>query len=112
NPGSIHGVLSSNGGFVPRVATRSVHALTSAQREEISRGLANGDTLSAIARRIRRAPSTVSREVRRNGGAVAYRAEAAEYRAARHRKRPKTCVLATNGRLRHVVARKLAQKGS
>jgi IS30 family transposase len=112
NPGSVHGVLASNGGIISRAANRSPRVLSSSQREEISRGLADEETLSSIARRIGRAPSTVSREVQRNGGRTAYRAGGAEYRALQFSKRPKPCLLETNGRLRATVARKLSRNWS
>jgi IS30 family transposase len=112
NPGSIHGILESNGGVVPRTKRRAKSALSAAQREEISRSLAKGRTQQAIARRIGCADSTVSREIQRNGGCARYRAERAEYRASQMAKRPKPCLLSNNHRLRQVVAKKLALKWS
>jgi IS30 family transposase len=112
NPGSVHGVLSSNGGICPRPRKRSPRALSRLQREEISRGLASGETQSSIARRIGRRPSTVSREIRRNGGREHYRAEEAEMRASHCARRPKQCRLELRPRLRTIVARRLAQKWS
>ena len=112
NPGSVHGVLASSGGIISRRGNRSQRTLSSSQREEISRGLAEEETLSSIACRIGRAPSTVSREVQRNGGRKAYRAEEAEHRALQFSRRPKACILETNGRLRATVARKLSRNWS
>lgn len=80
-----------------------------AEREEISRGLVAGESLRSIAGRIGRAPSTVSREVTRNGGPRRYRAVAADARADDRARRPKTCKLARHGWLRHQVARRLRQ---
>ena len=68
HPGSIHGVVKANGGIVPATRTRGARSLTSAEREEISRGLAQGESMRAIAARMRRAPSTISREIVRHGG--------------------------------------------
>jgi len=62
-PGSIHNVVSANGGFVPATRTRPAKALSLGEREEISRGLARDASLRAIAAQLGRAPSTVSREV-------------------------------------------------
>ena len=67
-PGSIFGYLAATGGMVPPDRRRSASSLSPAEREELSRGLSAGESLRAIARRIGRAPSTVSREVSRNGG--------------------------------------------
>ncbi len=73
-PGSIHGILKSTGGIAPPRRRRPRWALTLAEREEISRGLPSGDSMRAIAARLGRSASTVSREVDRNGGRVSYRA--------------------------------------
>ncbi len=67
-PGSIHGMLKAHGGIAPPRRRSSSLALTPTEREEISRGLASGESLRAIAVRLGRTPSTVSREVSRNGG--------------------------------------------
>ena len=64
-PGSIHGVVASNGGYVPARRCRSLRVLSLAEREEISRGLAEGVSLRMVAVQLQRAPSTVSREVAR-----------------------------------------------
>jgi Helix-turn-helix domain len=73
-PGSIHGVLKATGGIAPPQRRRSRWALTLTEREEISRGLAAGDSMRAIALRLGRPASSVSREVGRNGGRRHYRA--------------------------------------
>ena len=111
-PGSIHGILKAQGGIAPPPRRRSRLALIPAEREEISRGLAAGESLRAIAARLSRPPSTVSREVGRNGGRQGYRATIAEERARRRARRPKRCLLSTNGPLRDVVARKLGEDWS
>ena len=60
--GSIHWVLSSTGGIEPSIRRRSHLVLSLSEREEISRGLAEGQLMREIASLIQRAPSTVSRE--------------------------------------------------
>ena len=82
------------------------------EREEISRGLTADLSLRTIARCLGRAPSTVSREIARHGGPRCYRATRADDRAWRRARRPKPCKLATNSRLRHLVAAKLAEEWS
>lgn len=105
--GSIFGVLRLRGGIAPVPCKRSRLALTRADREEISRGIAAGQSIRAIAHRIKRSPSTVSREISRNGGDIRYRADDADERAWGKAKRPKKCRLAVNGKLRFIVASKL-----
>jgi IS30 family transposase len=111
-PGSIHGVVASNGGYVPAVRRRSARVLTITEREEISRGLAEGASLRRIAGRLHRAPSSISREVARHGGRHRYRAARAQERAWDRARRPKPCKLAAVPRLRELVAAKLAQEWS
>ena len=111
-PGSIHGMLEATGGFSPLQRRRRRGALTPAEREEISRGLATGESLRAIARRLGRPASTVCREVNRNGGRRNYRATKADERAWEKARRLKRCLLATNERLRDMVARKLREDWS
>ena len=106
-PGSIYGYLSASGGIAPRARKRNVHHLTQADREDISRGLAAGESMRRVAARISRSPSTISREIGRNGGIAKYRALYGESRAEQSAKRPQHCKLATNGRLRRLVAAKL-----
>ncbi len=110
--GSIHGVVASNGGYVPATRCRSSRVLSSTEREEISRGLAEGASLRTIAGRLRRAPSSISREVRRHGGRHRYRAARADEWAWERARRPKTCKLAAVPRLRELVAEKLAEDWS
>ena len=76
--GSIHGVVSLNGGFIAAGRRRSRWALTLAEREEISRGMAAARSIREIAATLGRAPSTVSREITRGGGAPTYRAAEAD----------------------------------
>jgi len=91
---------------------RSPLRLSLAEREEISRGLAGGESLRAIAVRLGRAPSTISREVTANGGRRRYRACPADRAALRRLRRPKPARLATCARLRHVVESKLELRWS
>lgn len=106
-PGSVFGFLRSNGGIPPAVRCRSPRALTLFDREEISRGLSAGASLRSIAAGLARPPSTVSREVARNGGSGRYRAAVADARSWNQARRPKLCKLATHRRLQRIVARKL-----
>ncbi len=108
-PGSIHGMLEATGGFSPPERRRRRCTLTPAEREEISRGLATGESLRAIAARLGRSVSTVCREVERNGGRVRYRAAKAEERSWERARRPKRCLLAMNDGLRGLVAEKLKE---
>jgi IS30 family transposase len=100
--------IRPSGGIMPPARRRSRLALTLAEREEISRGLVAGRPVRSMARALGRSPSTVSREISRNGGAGRYRAAAADKRALRQAQRPKSCKLAVHGQLRQAVATKLA----
>jgi DNA-binding CsgD family transcriptional regulator len=86
--GSIYKVPSSRGGIAPPARRRTRWALSLAEREEISRGLAEGQSLRAIAATIQRAPPTVSREVGRHCGRARYRAAEADQRAWDRARRP------------------------
>lgn len=105
--GSIHGVLSSNGGIMPRPKIRRAASLTLMEREEISRGLVADRSLRNIAKELGRAPSTISREIARNGGLHKYRATSAEHRSLAQAVRPKLAILEANNQLREIVAGKL-----
>jgi IS30 family transposase len=111
-PGSIHGMLEAAGGISPPERRRRRCVLTPAEREEISRGLATGESLRAIACRLGCSASTVCREVNRNGGRRRYRAQKAEEQALKRSRRPKRCLLAMNERLRDMVASKLREDWS
>ena len=104
---TIYDLIRRSGGVPPRPRRRSPRVLSTQEREEISRALAAQESLRAIARRLGRAPSTISREIRRHGGATHYRATTADHRAWRQARRPKRCRLATQPRLCRVVATKL-----
>ena len=100
-------VVRAEGGKPPAPRRRSRVALTVAEREEISRGLANGGTVRGIGRALHRAASTISREVRRHGGRECYRASVADAGAWARSRRPKRCRLATRPTLRDAVTAKL-----
>src|SRR5215468_12332944 len=104
---SIFAVLLPRGGIPPIARRRSRLALTLAEREDISRGIASGSSLREIANRLSRATSTVSREIARHGGRPAYRAHDADRQAWIGALRPKRCLLAMNNELRDLVASKL-----
>jgi IS30 family transposase len=106
--GSVHGVVFSIGGIVPSDRRRSRLALTLAEREEISRGIAAGRPIRQIAAGIARSPSTVSREIARHGGRQKYRASEADSEAWEQARRPKPCKLTVYPKLKWVVASKLA----
>ena len=75
---AIHRILTLNGGFRLPQRKRSSLALTLAEREVISRGLATRQSMHAIAAELGRSPSTVSREIQRNGGYASYRASSGD----------------------------------
>jgi IS30 family transposase len=100
---SVERVWAACGGFAPRAPRRREASLCFGEREEISRGLAAGASLRAIAAELGRAPSTVSREVKANGGRDVYRAELAERRAVEQARRPQETKLAAHPVLCAVV---------
>ena len=104
---AIQGILSRSGGIRPPQRRRSRRTLTLAEREEISRGVVAGLSLRSIAASLGRAPSTISREINCNGGRRQYRASNADQAAWDRAHRPKTCKLAQNRALAHIVAEKL-----
>ena len=109
---SVFGQLSPTGGIRPLPRKRSRLALTHSEREEISRGIARQLSLRTIAVRLGRSPSTISREINRNGDPKSYRATQADQSAWDRAHRPKTCKLADNPTLRYNVARKLKSNWS
>ncbi len=104
---SIYCQVSPHGGIRPVVRRRSRLALTLSEREEISRGIVAQRSIRSIATIVGRSPSTVSREVRRNGGHARYRAAHADAQAWARARRPKQCKLALSPWLRRMVARQL-----
>jgi IS30 family transposase len=104
---SVQRILTENGGIRPRERKRSSQCLTLAEREVISRGLASQLSMRTIATQLGRSPSTVSREIHRNGGYASYRASLAEEAAWQRALRPKDCKLADKPRLARIIAVKL-----
>jgi IS30 family transposase len=104
---SIQGILAETGGIRPAQRCRSRLALTLAEREEISRAMVAGHSIRSIATSLGRAPSTISREIKRNGGHESYRASQADRAAWDRARRPKICKLAENRTLAHIVAGRL-----
>src|ERR1700730_10716534 len=112
NKTGVERIVVLHGGIVPAPRRRALAALRLEEREEISRGTAVGRSIRQIAQGLGRAPSTVSREIRRNGGSQAYRANRADRRAWEQALRPKLCRLALYRELRWRVAQKLALQWS
>ena len=104
---SIFNMLAPTGGIRPPIRKRSRLALTLSDREEISRGIVAGSSIRSIAENIHRSPSTISREIKRNGGYDIYRATQADQAAWYRSQRPKRCKLACNRALSRIVATKL-----
>jgi len=109
---SVFSVISPTGGIRPAERTRCNRALSLGEREEISRGLSVRRSLRAIARQLGRAPSTISREVQRNGGTDRYRAATSDQAAWDRALRPKSCKLACCPGLSRTVSMKLQRKWS
>jgi len=112
HPGSVHHLIASNGGIVPVARRRAKRALKLYEREEISRGLAANMTIPQIASNLNRAPSSICREINRNGGNASYRAHAAYNNAWDKARRPKSCYLVKNQVLKDIVADKIKLKWS
>jgi IS30 family transposase len=112
NKSGVYRVLAHDGGIAPLARRRAAGALRLEEREEISRGIAAGRPIRRIARDLGRSPSTVSREIRRNGGSQSYRASWADRGAWERALRPKPCHLAHHAPLRWRVAQKLALQWS
>lgn len=109
---SIYSILQPSGGIRPHPKTRSRFALSLSERQEISRGVASHESMRAIACQLKRSPSTISREIHRNGGYDGYRASAADQAAWDRAHRPKRCKLSRHRSLANVVAAKLQQQWS
>jgi len=112
NHSSVQRILAETGGIRPPQRRRSRLALTLAEREEISRAMVKGQSIRAIAMLLGRAPSTISREIMRNGGQDGYRASQADEAAWDRAHRPKTCKLVKNRVLARIVAGKLQMQWS
>lgn len=109
---SFQRILTVNGGFRPSPRTRSPRCLSLEERETISRGLACGSSIRSIAAELGRSPSTVSREIQRNGSNAGYRAHRADQAAWERAKRPKPCKLQGRPRLIRAISSKLQQQWS
>ncbi len=106
-PATVYSYLLYRGGIQPRARVRRSEFLTLDERETISRGIASGHSLRSISRELDRSPSTISREVSRNGGLERYRAVLAEKAFLKRSKRPKPLLLRENEALRSEVSRLL-----
>jgi IS30 family transposase len=112
NHSSVQGILVQSGGIQPPQRQRSAVVLSLQEREEISRGTAAGQSIRSVAASLGRAPSTVSRELRRNEGRQSYRASRADQAAWDRARRPKPCKLAVHRALARQVATKLKRQWS
>jgi len=106
---SIRNVLAQTGGIRPPQRQRGKLALSLEEREEISRALVAGESIRSMAARMMRSPSTISREIARNGGAVGYRAAQADQAAWERAHRPKTCKLVHHPGLAAIVTTRLQE---
>jgi len=111
-PATVYSYLLYHGGIAPRKKLRRANCLTLEERESISRALASERSIRSVARELNRSPSTISREIARNGGAVKYRASIAEQAFLKRTKRPKSLLLAVRPDLRCLVEKKLASNWS
>ena len=89
NKTGVERIVVLHGGIGPAPRRRALATLRLEERGEISRGIAVGRSIRQIAQGLGRAPSTVSREIRRNGGSQAYRANRADRRAWERALRPR-----------------------
>jgi IS30 family transposase len=112
SPDAVYSMIRKAGGVRPAPRVRSPLQLSLAEREEISRGLAAGISCRSIATSLGRAPSTISREINRNGGPAGYRAVAADGAASKASTRPKVCKLVASPELAEVVAERLEKRWS
>lgn len=109
---TVFSYLRYHGGIQPHPRTRSPITLSLVEREEISRGLSANHSVREIASLLERNPSTISREINRNGGVSKYRATEADKAAWKRAKRPKPCLLSENIKLKEIVTGKLSQDWS
>jgi IS30 family transposase len=112
NHSSLSGILSVSGGIRPPQRKRGGNTLSLAEREEISRSMVAGESIRTIAKNLGRSPSTISRELSRNGGSEHYRASDADQAAWDRAHRPKPCKLMESRSLARLVAAKLRQQWS
>src|SRR5512142_908964 len=104
--------LQRMGGIRPRPSRRPERCLTLAEREEVSRGIARGESARALGRTLGRSHTTVSREINGCGGRGRYRAHAAERAAWRRARRPRATKLELCPELRELVIERLGQDHS
>jgi len=104
---SVQRILQDCGGMRPAQRRRSKLALSLSEREAISRSVIAGHSMRSIGVLLGRAPSTISRELRRNGGRQGYRASEADQAAWGRARRPKSCKLVQKRALARIVAEKL-----
>jgi IS30 family transposase len=109
---SIERIIAETGGIRPPERTRASRCLSLSEREEISRGIVANESIRSIANRLSRSPSSISREIHRNGGYHQYRASKADQAAWQRAKRPKLCKLLRYPKLSKRVAKKLKAKWS
>ena len=109
---SLRRFIADHGGTRPTAPERSELRLSLAEREEISRGVAAGRSIRAVAAGLERSPSTICREVNANGGRRRYRAVQADRAALKRALRPKRTKIAQCRRLRSTVERKLEARWS
>jgi IS30 family transposase len=107
SPSTVRQYVRATGGVRPRPPKRREEHLRQEEREEISRGLAANESYRCIAARLDRSPSTICREIARNGGRRHYRAARADAAARERARRPKRCKLAANPLLAAAVEEKL-----
>src|SRR5690348_2418413 len=96
----VHNEIRATGGVRPPTRCRASVRLTLTEREDIAAGVAAQLSVRAIAAQLGRAASTISRELRRNGGREHYRPSVADAAAWTRAERPKPCKLALNPALR------------
>lgn len=106
-PATVYSYLLYHGGIEPRTRSRRVDCLSLTEREVVSRGLACKRSIRSIARELGRSPSTISREIKRNGGLDRYRACDADNAFVKRSRRPKQCLLNKNDQLKSIVIDKL-----
>lgn len=111
-PATIFSYLRYHGGIQPHQHTRCPASLSLEEREEISRGLAANESIRSIASLLGRSPSTISREIKRNGGVSKYRAAKADQATWKRAKRPKQYILAENPKLKELITQKLEEDWS
>ncbi len=109
---SIERIIAETGGIRPPKRKRPTRCLSLSEREEISRGIVAKESIRSIASRLSRSPSTISREIHRNGGYHQYRANRADDATWERAKRPKPCKLLCRPLLSKVVAKQLKARWS